>query len=32
LGIDVMIEVGRTLFVRRRPDVGTVAVILLLRL
>jgi hypothetical protein len=26
-----MIDVGRTLFVRRRPEVGTVAVILLLR-
>jgi len=31
LAMDVLIDVGRTLFVRRRPELGTVAVILLLR-
>lgn len=31
LAIDVLIDVGRTLFVRRRPEVGTVDVVLLLR-
>ena len=31
LAIDVLIDVGRTLFVRRRPLVGTVDVVLLLR-
>jgi hypothetical protein len=32
LAIDVLIDVGRTLLVRRIPDVGTVAVMLLFRL
>jgi len=27
--MDVLIDIGRTVFVRRRPEVGTVAVILL---
>ena len=31
LAIEVLIEVGRTLFVRRRPVAGTVAVMLLFR-
>jgi hypothetical protein len=31
LAIDVLIDVGRTLFVRRSPEVGTVDVVLLFR-
>ena len=31
LAIDVLIDVGRTLFVRRSPEVGAVDVVLVLR-